>query len=191
MNFELNINKEKPVNFKTEDFQIVAYHNSIARLLPIYNQLSFLGKSIYQPNPELILSFAAIVSNVSMMLNEQSLIKTEDFISDFIPKQFRNELIIVCGPIGEYFICTVHFVKLIGPSNKTIVESPTYFRQFTQNAQFSHLGNDYCVLDSVLMKLKSKTQTEILNNLKSLQMQLISISTNLSIEEDENEENEN
>lgn len=189
MNFEFQATKEKSINFKTEDFQIAGYHSSIARLMPIYHQLSYFEKNLYQPNSELILSLAAVVSNVSMMLDEQSLIKTENLITDYIPKQLQNELIIVCGPIGEYIVCTVHFVKLVGRSNKENRENPTYFRQFLPNTVFSHLGNDYCIQDSVSMKLKSKTQSLIMNSLKALKMQLISISTNLSIEEDEENDN--
>ena len=39
MSLEFNQhNKEKNIAFKTPDFPVFAYHNSVARLTPIYNQ---------------------------------------------------------------------------------------------------------------------------------------------------------
>jgi hypothetical protein len=117
------------------------------------------------------------------MLGEQSLIKTENQISGLIPEHFRRELVIVCGPIGEFLLTTVHMVRQIGESRE--VENVTFWRQFVPDATFSHLGKEYQAIDSVMMRHKYRNQSVLLTKLKSLQMLLSAIATNLAVEEEE------
>lgn len=188
MNFEFaHTVKDKTISFRTEDFPIYVYHNSIARLTPILNQLLFLENHTEYANHSLLMQFAATVSNVSLMLGDQSLIKTENAISELIPQQHRNEFIIVCGPIGEFMVCTVHFVKYLRDTDERS-DGPTFWRPFQIDTVFSHLGKQYTVLDSVSKKTKIKTQSTLIAQLKALQMLLTSISTNLAVEEEENEQ---
>ncbi|OHT03445.1 hypothetical protein TRFO_06689 [Tritrichomonas foetus] len=192
MNFDFTQHKEKDKVFsiKTADFPIYAYHNSIARLAPIYDQLLFLGKHPTFANPDLIMSFAATVSNVTLMLGEQSLIKTENSITDILPQNLKNDVVIICGPISEYFVFTIHFVKPKNTATQLSFECPTFWHQFAPETVFPHLGHEYIVVDSVMLKTKSKTQTKILSELKAFQMLLSSISTNLAVEAEERDEEE-
>ena len=192
MNFEFTQRKEKDriIQFKTGDFPIYAYHNSIARLSPIYDQLLFLGKHPNFANSDLIMSFAATMSNVALMLGEQSLIKSENCITELLPSDVRNDMIIVCGPINDYIVFTIHFVKPKNTEAATSFESPTFWQQFAPDTVIPHLGREYVVVDSVMLKAKNKNQSQILSQLKALQMLLSSISTSLAVEAEERAEEE-
>lgn len=319
MNFTYTQRKEKGnISFKTDDFPVYAYHNSIARLAPIYDQLLFLGKHPEYANSNLMISFASTIGNISLMLSEETLIKTENSISDRIPIDQRQDKVIFCGPVGEYFVFTIHFVKVKGtPSsvsmtalnqnaNNSILtdnnnnsgnsqnkemqnsystpavtqignvntnsnngpninsnntsnspnasnsnnelninlsstssstvnlnsstnnlssqqklpisrsngnlslmtsssinspsleaasvspsslnyESPAFWRPFAQDTTFPHLGKEYVVTDSVMLRTKFKIQSVVLSQLKALQMLLSAISVNLSIQAEEEE----
>ena len=190
MSFSFRHQREKDhvIEFSTIDFPIAVYHNAIARLTPIYNQLAFLEKHRHLASAEIFMEFAATASNIGLMLGEQSLIRTEEQIYDLIPEELRDEMVIVCGPIGENFIATVHFVRRLKESRPGDDESATLWTPFVPNAVFPFRGNEYRVIESVLMKAKLKFPGEIIGNLKAFQMLLSSIATNLSVEEDENEE---
>lgn len=337
MNISYTQHKEKEktnISFETQDFPVYAYHNSIARLAPIYDQLLFLGKHPKFANSDLMMSFASTISNVSLMLSEETLIKTENNITDRLPSELRQEAVVFCGPVGEYFVFTIHFVKVKGtPSsvsmsalnqnminsfsnnyndtnnsnanggsqfaqmpnsysttavsqmgnvNNTIntspgsnsntnannastppnttssnnasssnninlsatsssttnsinssnnnlssqarlpisrsngnlnimgsssinsplletasispsslnYESPAFWRPFAQDTIFPHLGREYIVCDSVMLRTKFKIQSVVLSQLKALQMLLSAISVNLSVQADEEETEE-
>ena len=183
MSLEINLKiKDKDINLKFEDFPIYVYHNIIARLTPIYNKLVYIESHQEHSNHILLMNYSSIISNCILMLGDNSLIKTENMISNLIPNQFKNDIIIVCGPIGDFFVLTIHFVKLLGDS---IDNSPsmTLWHQYVPDTKINHLGHEYLILDSCLMKYKYKSQTNLLLQLKSIQMQLSSISTCLSINE--------
>ena len=187
MNLEVNLKiKDKDINFVLDDFPIYVYHNSIARLAPIYHQLSYLEKHPEHANSDLLMSFAATVSNVILMLGENSLVKSENFISELIPPQYKNDLLITCAPIGEFFLLTIHFIKCLGDAPRN--DGVTHWRQFAPDSKFSHNGKEYIVIDSVLLKQKFKPQTIILSQLRALQLQLTSAATMLSIEAEEEED---
>lgn len=330
MNFSYSQHKEKEKGYfklETKDFPIYAYHNSIARLAPIYDQLVFLGKHPKYANSDIMMSFASTISNVSLMLGEETLIKTENNITEMIPVEHRQDIIIFCGPVGEYFVFTIHFVKphnptssvsmsalnqntnnsfidnsnngnggtsqfstmpnsfstsavsQVGNANNLSVnsspggnansnnastftppnntnsnngsssaninlsatssvaasanssntnlssqpklptsrsngnlsimgsssinsplleaatispslnyESPAFWRPFAQDTRFPHLGREYIVIDSVMLRTKFKIQTIVLSQLKALQMLLSAISVNLSVQAEEEEE---
>lgn len=138
MNISFSQHKEKEkgnISFKTDDFPVYAYHNSIARLAPIYDQLVFLGKHPKYANSDLMMSFSATISNVSLMLGEETLIKTENNISDRIPNDLKQEIIIFCGPVGEYFVFTIHFVKVRNPPNSVSMSA------LNQNINNSFIDN--------------------------------------------------
>ena len=189
MSLEINLKiKDKDVNIVLDDFPIYVYHNSIARLAPIYHQLSYLEKHPQHANPDLLMSFAATVSNVVLMLGENSLVKSENFISELLPQNYKNDFLITCAPIGEFFLLTIHFIKCVGDAPRN--DGVTHWRQFAPDSKFAHNGKEYIVLDSVLMKQKFKPQTVILSQLRALQLQLTSAATMLSIEAEEEEEND-
>jgi hypothetical protein len=188
MSLELHVQKDKErIEFKREEFPIFVYHNSIARLTPIYNQLLFLEKHPKTAHPDLFMSFAATLSNIGLMLGEQSLIKTEHQISEMLPASLKDELVIVCGPIGEFFVTTIHIVKL---NRETTLETEnvTLWRQFVPDTTFPHRGKEYIALESLTARHKYKTQTSVLAQLKALQMLLSAISVNLGVDADEAEE---
>jgi hypothetical protein len=178
--FEYRRDKDRPICFKTDDFPIFVYHNSIARMTPIYNQLLFLEKHPEHATPDLFTSFAATLSNIGLMLGEQSLIKTENQISELIPAPWQQELVIVCGPIGEWMLATVHFVKVARESSE--VEKVTFWRQFVPDTTFSHLKKEFVATDSVMIRKQWLTQTNVLKQLKALQMLLSAIATNLALD---------
>lgn len=143
ISFDLSRNKEKDKSnfaFATKDFPIYSYHSSIARLVPIYDKLLFLGKHPNYANSDLMMSFSATISNVSLMLGEETLIKTENSIADLIPQNLKNELIIFCGPVGEYFVFTIHFVKLRGPPNSISMTAISDYNNFhnSSSTQMMH-----------------------------------------------------
>lgn len=178
--------KDKTVSFKIPDFPIYVYHNSIARLTPIYNQLCFLEKHADYANSDLILSFAATVSNVSLMLGEQSLIKTENHITELLPSNLQTEMIIICGPIADDFVLTIHFVKMIRDGVQR-ANGATLWKPFTPDSVFSHLGKEFSVIDSFLLKQKFKPQGMVFSQLRALQMNLSAISVNISIDDNDEE----
>jgi hypothetical protein len=184
--FEYRRDKDRPVCFKTPDFPIFVYHNSIARLTPIYNQLLFLEKHPEHATPDLFTSFAATLSNIGLMLGEQSLIKTENQITELIPAPWQQDFVIVCGPIGDWMLATVHFVKLTRDSSD--VEKVTFWRQFVPDTTFSHLKKEYVATDSVMMRKPWGTQTTVLKQLKALQMLLSAIATNLALDAEDRAE---
>lgn len=188
MNLELSIKiKDKEVPIKTEDFPIFVYHNSIARLIPVVNQLRYLTKNPQFASPDLIMTLAGTVSNILLMLGENSLIRSEVYISRLLPPQLHNDYIIACSPLGEFFVLTVHNVKLIGETtNKN--ENVTLWRQYAPGTRLIHDKNEYQVIDSCVMKHKYKPQIQLINLIKSLQMQLCSIATMLQIEAEEEED---
>ena len=190
MSFSFTQQKDKAhsIEFSTVEFPIAVYHNAIARLTPIYNQLAFLQKHRNLASADIFMEFAATSSNIGLMLGEQSLIRSEEQIYDLIPEGLRDEIIVVCSPIGENFIFTVHFVKLVRESNPVNEESGTLWMPFVPDTVFPLRGNEYKVIESVLMKTRLKFPGEIIGSLKAFQMLLSSIATNLSVEEDENEE---
>lgn len=186
MSLEASIKlKDKEIAINTDDFPIYVYHNSIARLIPIYHQLSYLEKHPEFCNPELLMGFAATVANIILMLGENSLIKSENFLSELIPQNFRNDVVITCSPIGDFFLFTVHMVKLIGEAQSQ--DGVTHWRQYAPDTRFSHLKKEYTVLDSCLLKSKFKPQINIIAQLRSIQMQLTSAATMISIENEEEE----
>jgi hypothetical protein len=178
--FEYRKDKDRSVSFTTPDFPIFVYHNSIARLTPIYNQLLFLEKHPEHATSDLFMSFAATLSNIGLMLGEQSLIKTENQISELIPPQWQQDFVIVCGPIGEWMLATVHMVKFSKESPE--VENVTFWRQFVPDTSFSHLKKEYIATDSVMMRKQWGTQSSVLRQLKALQMLLSAIATNLALD---------
>ena len=187
MSLEINLKiKDKDINIVLDDFPIYVYHNSIARLAPIYHQLSYLEKHPQHANPDLLMSFAATISNVILMLGENSLVKSENFISELLPQNYKNDFLITCAPIGEFFLLTIHFIKCVGDAPRS--DGVTHWRQFAPDSKFAHNGKEYVVLDSVLMKQKFKPQIIILSQLRALQLQLTSAATMLSIEAEEEEE---
>ncbi|EAY23684.1 hypothetical protein TVAG_120220 [Trichomonas vaginalis G3] len=186
MSLELNMKqKDKEISITTDDFPIHIYHNSIARLIPIFHQLTYLEKHPEFCNPDLLMGFAATVANIILMLGENSLIKSENFISDLIPQNLRNYLIIACSPIGDFFLLTIHTVKLVGDAQS--VDGVTHWRQYAPDTKFSHLKKEYSVIDSCLMKSKFKPQVNIIAQLRSIQMQLTSAATMISIDDEEEE----
>jgi hypothetical protein len=73
---------------------------------------------------------------------------------------------------------TVHMVKQGGDSRE--VENVTFWRQFVPDTTFSHLGKEDQATDSVMVRHKYRNQSVILTKLKSLQMLLSAIATNLA-----------
>jgi hypothetical protein len=188
MNFTFEYRKDKDhiVSFHTKDFPIFVYHNSIARLTPIYNQLLFLERHPEHATPDLFMSFAATLSNIGLMLGEQSLIKTENQISELIDPQWQQDFVIVCGPIGECMLATVHMVRFVRES--TEVENVTFWRQFVPETTFTHLKKEFIANDSVMMRKQWVTQLSVLKQLKALQMLLLAIATNLALDAEERAE---
>lgn len=178
--------KDKETNITLDDFPIYVYHNSIARLSPIFHQLSYLEKHPEHANQDILMSAAAVISNVILMLGENSLIKSENFISELLPQNMKNEMIITCSPIGDFFLLTIHNVRCIGDAPKN--DGVTHWRQFAPDTKFVHNGKEYVVIDSVLLKQKFKPQTTIISQLRAIQMQLTSSATMLSIEAEEEED---
>jgi hypothetical protein len=147
----------------------------------------FLEKHPDKAHPDLFMSFAATLSNIGLMLGDQSLIKTETEISEKLPPNLKDDLVVVCGPIGEFFVTTVHIVKLVREVSHD-PENVTFWRQFVPETTFPHLGKDYVAVDSLTIRHKYKNQTAILARLKALQMLLSAISVNLGVDADEADE---
>ena len=184
LNFE---DKRTGCQFR-KDCPIYVYHNAIARLSPIYNQLAFLEKHPELATPDVCMGFAATMSNVGLMLDEQSLVRTEEQIWEFIPAQYRQDLLVVCGPIGENFVVTVHYVKRVRDAQGVDEESSTLWSPMIPETEFPHRGAIYRVVESVMMKQPMRTQNAVMGELKALQMLLCAIATNLSVEEEDNDE---
>lgn len=188
MTLEFEEKRQGGCSFSTGDFPIYVYHNAIARLTPIYNQLAFLEKHPDLATSDVCMGFATTMSNIGLMLGEQSLIRTEEQIWEFIPEPFRREMLIVCGPIGENFVFTVHFVKLVPEKPAGDEESATLWAAMLPDTEVVHQGSVYRVVRSVVKKKPMRTQTAVMGELKALQMLLCAIATNLAVEEDENED---
>jgi len=185
MNAEISLKyKEKEHVFKLDDFPIYTYHNCMARLTPIYHKLAFIEKNPEFGNSDLFSSYASTISNCILMMGENSLIKSENYISEMLPPNLRNEIIIVCAPIGDYFVLTVHFVKLIN-DNSSKLSPVTLWHQFSPESRISHYRKEFQIVESFMLKSKFKPQSTLLVQMRSLQMQLSSLSTLLSIEEQE------
>lgn len=149
------------------DLPLYAYQSAYSRLFLILRKVKYL-ETTNDFTVELLIDFCSEISNIIHQFGENTLIRAELYISDKLPKEIKNELIIFIGPINDVFVVTVNSVSIQEESKKRSDTGSALWRPLIPGSDFDFNGRKVHVFDTVSVRINSKIQTQILHKLKAL-----------------------
>lgn len=182
--FSLKLNskiKSKDETITLESIPFYSYHNAVANLVPYLKQLKCMENSCSNENKQATIDtyigFASMLRHVEQLFGEDTLVRSECFITELLPQNLKNNVIIVCSPINNYMVLTIHYIKLIQKSVNQTPQISSLWRTLPVNHVISYNGNDYKVTMSMSQLQEFAHQEGIMKLIKIIQEQTMSTIT--------------